>query len=79
MQYRLLFSRLLAYFHSLGGSATTAQQQATAWIGRQIRAQASLLAYLDVFHALMLLAALVIPLALILRNVRLAAQPAPPH
>lgn len=77
--YQQTFNRLLQYFQSLGGSATLAQRQATAWIARQIHAQASLLAYIDVFHTLMLLAALVIPLALILRHVRLGAQAAAGH
>lgn len=64
---------------SLGSSATIAQRQATEWIGRQLQAQASLLAYIDVFHTLMLLAALIIPLALILRRVRLESRSAATH
>lgn len=79
VQYQETLARLLAYFTSLGSSATLAQRQATEWIGRQIHAQASLLAYIDVFYTLMLLAALVAPLALILRRVRPGAPQAAPH
>ena len=54
-----------------GGSGASAPHQALAWIGQQVQAQASLLAYIDVFHVLMLMALGAIPLALILRNVKL--------
>jgi hypothetical protein len=65
VEYQETLNRMIAYFLSLGSSASDARRQATAWIGRQIHVEASLLAYIDVFHTLMLLAALVIPLALI--------------
>jgi MFS transporter, DHA2 family, multidrug resistance protein len=71
IQYQEAMSRLQDYFVSLGSSAGIAQRQATQWIGRQIGVQASLLAYIDVFHMLMLLAALVIPLAMMLHRARL--------
>lgn len=79
VEYQETLNRMIAYFLSLGSSASDARRQATAWIGRQIHAQASLLAYIDVFHTLMLLAALVIPLALILRRASPGAQPTAPH
>ncbi len=61
----------------MGTSAVAAQQQAFAWIGQQVQAQASLLAFIDVFYVLMLLALASIPLALVLRNVKLGgAAPA---
>jgi DHA2 family multidrug resistance protein len=54
-----------------------AERQAFAWIGRQVQTQAAFLAYIDVFWTLMLVAAAAVPLALILRNVKLgAAAPA---
>jgi MFS transporter, DHA2 family, multidrug resistance protein len=48
-----------------------AQQQAIAWIGKQIQAQAALLAYVDVFWVLMLISLAAVPLALLLRKVKL--------
>jgi DHA2 family multidrug resistance protein len=59
------------YFAERGATAVEAQSQATAWIGQQVQMQASYLAYIDVFHTLMLVSACAIPLALILRNVNL--------
>ena len=47
-----------------------AQQQAIAWIGQQVQAQASFLAYIDVFWVLMLVSLAAIPLALTLRKVK---------
>jgi DHA2 family multidrug resistance protein len=48
-----------------------------AWIGQQVQAQASLLAYMDAFWFLMLISLVAIPLALILRKVKLGgAAPA---
>ncbi len=64
-----------AYFQALGASQSLARRQAMDWLGRQLAAQSSLLAYIDVFYTLMLLAAAVALLALILR--RTAAGPAP--
>ena len=54
-----------------------AQQQAVAWIGQQVQAQASYLAYMDVFWVLMLLSLAAVPLALSLRKVKLGGGPAP--
>jgi DHA2 family multidrug resistance protein len=59
------------YFAAQGSSLAQAQQQAIAWIGQQIQAQASLLAYIDVFWTLMLVSACAMPLALLLRKVKL--------
>jgi len=50
-----------------------AQAQATAWIWQQVQTQASFLAYIDVFHVLMLIVLSAIPLALILSNIDLKA------
>jgi MFS transporter, DHA2 family, multidrug resistance protein len=64
------------YFTAHGSSLAQAQQQAFAWIGQQVQMQSTFLAYIDVFWALMLLAAAAVPLALILRKVKLGG-PAP--
>ena len=64
------------YFAAQGGSLAHAQQQAFAWIAQQAQTQASFLAYIDVFWTLMLISAAAVPLALILRTVKLGG-PAP--
>ncbi len=79
IHYQEALRRLTEYFASLGSSASLARRQATQWIGRQIETQSAMLAYIDVFHTLMVLAALVIPLAMILRRVRLGAAAPAPH
>jgi DHA2 family multidrug resistance protein len=48
-----------------------AKEQAIRWIAQQVQAQASLLAYVDVFWVLTLLALGTIPLALTLRRIKL--------
>jgi MFS transporter, DHA2 family, multidrug resistance protein len=79
IEFQEALSRLQDYFGSFGSSSAVAQRQAMQWVGRQIGIQASLLAYIDVFHVLALLAALVIPLAMILHRVRLGAAPPAAH
>jgi hypothetical protein len=62
----------------LAACLAKAQQQATAWIGQQVGAQASFLAYIDAFWVLMLVALAMLPLALSLRKVTLGSA-APAH
>ena len=64
------------YFAAQGSSLAQAQQQAIDWIGQQVQAQASFLAYMDAFWVLMLISLAAVPLALILRKVKLGG-PAP--
>ena len=59
------------YFAAQGSSLVQAQQQAIAWIGKQLQTQASFLAYMDGFWALMLISLAAVPLALALRKVKL--------
>jgi hypothetical protein len=54
-------------------SIAQAHQQAFAWIGQQSQIQASLLAYIDVFWTLMLISDSAVPLAFVLRKVKLGA------
>ena len=75
-QYQATLKQVTDYFLAQGASLAHAQQQAFAWIGQQVQTQAAYLAYIDVFWALMLISAAAIPLALILRNVKLGG-PAP--
>jgi MFS transporter, DHA2 family, multidrug resistance protein len=75
-QYQEALQHVTDYFAAQGASLAQAQQQAFAWIGQQVQTQATFLAYIDVFWALTLISAAAIPLALILRKVKLGG-PAP--
>ncbi len=59
------------YFAAHGSSLIHAHQQAVAWIGVQVQAQASFLGYMDAFWVLMLILLAAVPLALTLRKVKL--------
>jgi DHA2 family multidrug resistance protein len=77
ISYQDTLHQVTQYFVSQGSSLVQAQQQAIAWIGQQIQTQASFLAYIDVFWALMVISLCAVPLALILRKVKLGgAAPA---
>ena len=72
-QYQAVLRQTTDYFVAHGESLARAQSDAVAWIGRQVQTQATYLAYVDVFWALMALALSAIPLALTLRKVKLGA------
>ncbi|WP_315763486.1 DHA2 family efflux MFS transporter permease subunit [Bradyrhizobium sp. SZCCHNS2005] len=74
--YQETLHQVVNYFTAHGSSLLQAQQQAIAWIGQTVQAQASLLAYVDVYWTLMLIALTAIPLALALRKAKLGG-PAP--
>jgi MFS transporter, DHA2 family, multidrug resistance protein len=74
--YQDTMQQLTHYFASQGSSIAEAKSQAFAWIGQQVQAQASLLAYIDVFWALMVISLCAVPLALLLRKIKLGG-PAP--
>ena len=76
VQYQTTLKQVTDYFVAQGSSLAQAQQQAFAWIGQQVQTQAAYLAYIDVFWVVMLICAAAIPLALMLRKVRLGG-PAP--
>ena len=69
--YQQTLEQVTNYFAAQGSSLLQAKQQAIHWIGQQMQAQASLLAYMDVFWVLMLIALVAVPLALTLRRVKL--------
>jgi DHA2 family multidrug resistance protein len=71
VQYRHALKQATDYFVAQGSSLAHAQQQAFAWIGQQVQTQATYLGYIDVFWALMLISVAAVPLALILRKVKL--------
>ena len=74
-QYQDTLQQVTNYFLAQGSALAQAQQQAFAWIGQTVQAQAALLAYIDVFWVLMLIALGSIPLALVLRNVKAGGAP----
>jgi MFS transporter, DHA2 family, multidrug resistance protein len=76
VQYQDTLQQVTNYFAAHGSSLAQAHQQAIAWIGQQVQIQASFLAYMDAFWVLMLISLAAVPLALILRKVKLggAAQ-----
>jgi MFS transporter, DHA2 family, multidrug resistance protein len=75
--YQETLRQVSGYFVAQGSSASHAKQQAVAWIGQQIQIQASLLAYIDTFWVLMLVALAMVPLGIALRKVKLGgARPA---
>jgi DHA2 family multidrug resistance protein len=76
VQYQDTLHQATNFFAAQGSSLIQAQQQAIAWIGQQLQAQASFLGYMDAFWVLMLISLAAVPLALSLRNVKLGG-PAP--
>jgi MFS transporter, DHA2 family, multidrug resistance protein len=74
--YQTTLQQATQYFLGQGSLLPEAQQQAVSWIGQQVQAQASFLAYMDVFWVLMLISLAAVPLALSLRKVKLGG-PAP--
>ena len=74
VQYQDTMHQVTQYFVGQGSSLAQAQQQAFAWIGQQVATQAAYLAYMDVFWLLMLISAAAVPLALILRRVKLGGS-----
>jgi DHA2 family multidrug resistance protein len=71
VQYQDTLQQVTNYFAAHGSSLAQAQQQAIAWIGQQVQAQASFLAYTDAFWVLMLVSLAAVPLALTLRKIKL--------
>lgn len=69
VQFQQALHQVTQYFVGQGSSLMEAKQQALAWIGQTVQAQASLFAYVDVFWTLTLVALAVVPLALALRSV----------
>jgi DHA2 family multidrug resistance protein len=79
VHYQNTLDGLVNYFIGRGSSVLQAHQQAIDWLGQQVGAQASFLAYMDVFWVLMLLSLAAIPLALTLRQVKLGGAAAAMH
>lgn len=78
-QYQNTLQQLMDYFTLHGSSLAKAHDQALAWIGQQVQTQANFLAYVDVFWTLALISLAAVPLALVLRKVKLGAAAAVAH
>jgi DHA2 family multidrug resistance protein len=77
--YQETVRQMTDYFIRHGSLAAEAPQQVIAWIGTQVEAQASFLAYMDAFWVLMLLSLSAVPLALVLRKVQLGGATPSAH
>ncbi|MGB7175933.1 MAG: DHA2 family efflux MFS transporter permease subunit [Xanthobacteraceae bacterium] len=78
--YQSTLSQMTKYFIAHGASAADASGQAMRMIGQMVRTQATILAYIDVFHVCAIAAALMIPLVLVLvRRVHIHAHAAVGH
>jgi DHA2 family multidrug resistance protein len=71
VQYQDTLHQATTYFAAQGSSLVQAQQQAVDWIGQQVQTQAAFLGYMDGFFVLMLIALSAVPLAMMLRSVKL--------
>ena len=69
--FQQTLQQMTGYFAPHAGSAGDAQRQAFAWIGQQVQTQGAYLAYIDVFWVVMLICVTAVPLALMLRKVKL--------
>jgi DHA2 family multidrug resistance protein len=74
-QYQDTLQQITSFFAAHGSSLAQAHDQAIQWIGQQVQAQASFLAYIDAFWVLMLISLSAVPLALTLRKVKLGGGP----
>jgi len=70
-QYQDTLQQIMSFFTAHGSSLAQAHDQAIQWIGAQVQAQASFLAYMDAFWVLTLISLSAVPLALALRKVKL--------
>jgi len=70
-QYQNTLQQITQYFTDHGSSLAQAHDQAIQWIGQQVQGQASFLAYVDAFWVLMLISLSAVPLALMLRKIKL--------
>ncbi|MCK1737971.1 DHA2 family efflux MFS transporter permease subunit [Bradyrhizobium sp. 138] len=71
--YQQTIDAMTRYFQAQGSNASDAASQALAWVGRTLQQQVDLLAYIDVFWTLAIIAVLMIPTAAVLRSIDLRA------
>jgi DHA2 family multidrug resistance protein len=78
LAYQETARRVAEYFAAHGEPALRAQRLAVDWIGQVVGQQATLLAYIDVFRAAAVFAAILAPLALLLLR-KVESHAAPMH
>ncbi|OPY98603.1 EmrB/QacA family drug resistance transporter [Bradyrhizobium sacchari] len=71
--YQQAIDAMTRYFQAQGSNASDAAAQAVAWVGKTLQQQVDLLAYIDVFWTLAIVAVLMIPTAAVLRPINLGA------
>jgi MFS transporter, DHA2 family, multidrug resistance protein len=71
--YQQTIETMTRFFQAQGSNASDAASQAVAWVGRTLQQQVDLLAYIDVFWTLAIIAVLMIPTAAVLRPIELGA------
>ncbi|WP_407114051.1 DHA2 family efflux MFS transporter permease subunit [Bradyrhizobium sp. LMG 9283] len=71
--YQQTIDAMTRYFQAQGSNASDAASQAIAWVGKTLQQQVDLLAYIDVFWMLAIVAVLMIPTAAVLRPIDLRA------
>ncbi|MGY4486317.1 MFS family permease [Bradyrhizobium sp. LM3.2] len=71
--YQQTIETMTRFFQAQGSNASDAASQAVAWVGRTLQQQVDLLAYIDVFWTLAIIALLMIPTAAVLRPIKLGA------
>ncbi|MGY3508601.1 DHA2 family efflux MFS transporter permease subunit [Bradyrhizobium lupini] len=71
--YQQTIETMTRFFQAQGSNAGDAASQAVAWVGRTLQQQVDLLAYIDVFWSLAIIAVLMIPTAAVLRPIKLGA------
>jgi MFS transporter, DHA2 family, multidrug resistance protein len=64
--FQATMKQLTQYFTHAGAAPTAAQSYAYGYIGQMVSGQASLLAYIDIFHTWAIFAALLVPVVLLL-------------
>jgi DHA2 family multidrug resistance protein len=77
--YQETLRQVTEFFGTHGSAPLQAQGQAIAWVGKQLQAQSSFLAYMDAFWVLMLLSLAAVPLALTMRKVKLGGKVTAAH
>ena len=71
--YQQTIDAMTRYFQAQGSNASDAASQAVAWVGKTLQQQVDLLAYIDVFWTLAIIAVLMIPTAAVLRPINLGS------
>jgi DHA2 family multidrug resistance protein len=75
-QYHETISNAQSYFAGQPSTGGSPSQTGIAWIGQTVQQQASFLSYIDVFVVLGIIAAIIVPLALTLRSVKVGKRQA---